>query len=79
MRDTDGENTEHRVARPNLRIVITFGLFSISNSKIWGKPFMGKLTVGDRSVFLHYSSKHVPIKTVVPFFQIGSLIQHSSN
>ena len=29
---------------------------------------MGKLTVGDRSVFLHYSSKHVPIKTVVPLF-----------
>ena len=51
MRDTDGENTEHRVARPNLRIVITFRLFSISYSKIWGKPFKGKLAVRDRSVF----------------------------
>ena len=66
MRDTDGENTEHRVARPNLRIVITFGLFSIINSKIWSKPFKGKLAVRDRSVFLHHPSKHVPLKTVIP-------------
>ena len=58
----------NRVARPNLWIVITFGSFSISNSKIWGKPFRGKLAVRDKSVFLHYSSKHVPIKTVVPLF-----------